>query len=357
MIKIKSVKDLGLLFVNNQHRMVGQDGAYSIPLDEKTLWYFGDTLIGERTEGESLWYPGGKPVGPKDMSGLAKIEKMINNTGLIIKETTGCTGLKNYSYILDDENEIKPLIPLLDDESPDEIRIWCLHGVKVDEKVYLYFIKVRTIEEGIMPVNFEVLGSGVAVGKGNKWNFKRIEFNNSHLFWNENEPKFASAILKSDSDDWLYLYGVVQDKNAVQQCYLSRVKKHHIENLNEYEYLVSSEPKWSKNVSEAKPVFSGMPNELSVSYNEYLNKYLAVHSLDLTGKIVARVSENPWGPWSEPNELYQVEVTREKELPYPILIYAGKEHPEISGKNGKVIYITYIEFEEYYPHLIEIEFE
>ncbi len=357
MVKIKSVRDLGRLFVNNNHRMVGQDGAYSIPLHGRTLWYFGDTLIGERTEGESLWYPGGKPVGPKDMSGMGKIEKMINNTGLIIDKTTGRTGLKNYSYILDNENEIKPLIPLLDDESPDEIRIWCLHGVKVDDKIYLYFIKVRTIEEGIMPVNFEVLGSGLAVGKERDWNFKRVKFNNSHLFWKEDEPKFASAILKSNSDDWLYLYGVVQDENSVQQCYLSRVKKQDIEKLDSYEYLVSPEPKWSKNVSEAKPVFSGMPNELSVSHNKYLKKYMAVHSLDLTGNIVARVSDYPWGPWSEPNVLYKVEVSREKDLPYPILIYAGKEHPEISEGNGKVIYVTYIEFEEYYPHLIEIELE
>ena len=72
-VKVKKVRDLGPQFVNNPHRMVGQDGAFSIPLNEKeTLWFFGDTLIGERTPGESLWYPGGKPVGPKDMSGYRK---------------------------------------------------------------------------------------------------------------------------------------------------------------------------------------------------------------------------------------------------------------------------------------------
>ena len=38
-----------------------------------------------------------------------------------------------------------------------------------------------------------------------------------------------------------------------------------------------------------------MPNELSVSYNNYLNKYLAVHSLDLSGKIVGRTSPTPGG--------------------------------------------------------------
>ena len=69
MIKIKSFRDLGIQFKDNQHSMVGQDGAYSIPIQDEILWFFGDTLIGTRKKNESIWYPDGKPVGPKDMSG------------------------------------------------------------------------------------------------------------------------------------------------------------------------------------------------------------------------------------------------------------------------------------------------
>jgi hypothetical protein len=36
------------------------------------------------------------------------------------------------------------------------------------------------------------------------------------------------------------------------------------------------------------------------------------------------------------------------------MIYAGKEHVELAKDNGRTIYMTYIEFEEYFPHLIEI---
>ncbi len=357
MIKVNSVEDLGPLFENNIHEMVGQDGAYSIPLNGRTLWYFGDTLIGERTEGESLWYPGGNPVGPKDMSGMAKIKKMLNNTGLIIKGNSVKNVVENFSYILDSPGNIKVLIPLLENEDPDEIRIWCLHGVKVREKVYLFFIKVRTVEEGIMPVNFEILGSGLAVGSEKDWKFKRVENNGFHLFWKKDDPKFASAVLFDKENDWLYLFGVVQDAHSVQQCYMARVKPGEIENFNSYEYLVTSSPEWSKNIIDANPVFTGMPNELSVSYNHYLKKYMAVHSLDLTGKIVARFSDQPYGQWSEPLELFQIKSERKINLPYPVLIYAGKEHPELAEENGKIIYVTYIEFEEYYPHLMKVIFE
>ena len=354
MLKVKSVKDLGSQFTDNPYKMVGQDGAYSIPTSGGLLFYFGDTIIGKRIEGESLWYPAGIPVGHRDMSGLGGTEKMLNNTGLLVTDRNIEKGIIDFNYIVDNEGGIKQLIPLLDDEDPDWIRIWCLHGIEVDEKLYLFFIKVKTQDEGIFPVNFEIIGSGIAVGDTGSWEFKRIYNNGSDILWNSEQPHFASAVFREEN--YLYLYGVLQDRGGVQNCYLSRVDKNHIEDINAYEYF-SHNDQWSKNINEAKVMFSGMPNEQSISYNEYLKKYLAVYSLDLTGKIVARTADNPCGPWSEPVELFQVKVERTLELPYPVLIYAGKEHPYFSKEGGKVIYVTYIEFEEYYPHLLEITLE
>jgi hypothetical protein len=355
-LKVHSVIDLGVQFKNNNKRMVGQDGGFSFKLNEsETFWFFGDTFIGERTPGESLWYPEGKPVGPRDMSGVGKIEKMINNTGLISSGKCSDNGIEDFQYITDKNGEIKPLIELFRDEDHDEIRVWCLHGISLDSKVYLYFIKVRTIEEGVFPVNFEVLGSGLAKGDSKNWYFQRIIFNDSDLIWGAEDPKFASAILYNKENNYLYLYGVVQ-QNFVQNCYLARVAPGKIESFREYEYYIG-DGKWSKKLDNAVTVFSGMPNELSVSYNHYLESFLAVHSHDLSGNIVGRTAPAPWGPWSEPVVLFSVKIDREQELPYPTLIYAGKEHPTLSEQNGKIIYITYIEFEEYFPHMIKIVLE
>ncbi len=357
-ITIENVKDLGPQFIDNPHKMVGQDGAYSIPLQSgKSLWFFGDTLIGKRIPGESLWYPGGKPIGSQDLSGVGGFEKMLNNCGLILDQKTGNNGLKNFSYILDENGEIKQLIPRLVDEDKDEYRIWCQHGIALNDKIYLSFIKIRMLPENVFPVTFEIVGSGFAVGSEKDWNFERVIFNNDYLIWKKNEPRFASAIYFDQKENWLYLYGVLPDVNKIQQCYVARIKPNNIEHIDKYEYLNSEKLEWTKNIKEAKPIFSGVPNELSVSFNNYLNCYLVIHSLDLTGKIIARTAQTPFGPWRDPIVLYEVKVYREKELPYPALTYAGKEHPELSDKNGKIIYITYIEFEEYFPHLIEVEFE
>ena len=53
----EAARDLGPLFADNPHRMVGQDGAFSIPLDAgETLWFFGDTLDRPPPPaGQSLW--------------------------------------------------------------------------------------------------------------------------------------------------------------------------------------------------------------------------------------------------------------------------------------------------------------
>ena len=95
MLKIKSARDIGIQFKDNPNNMVGQDGAYSITLKDEILWFFGDTLIGSRKKDESIWYPDGKAVGPKDMSGSGTINKMLNNTGLLLKDKSCKNGFQD----------------------------------------------------------------------------------------------------------------------------------------------------------------------------------------------------------------------------------------------------------------------
>ena len=353
-VKIASIRDLGPQLTDNPHQMVGQDGAYSIPLNNgQTLFFFGDTLIGSRVPGESIWYPGGQPVGPKDMSGRGSIRRMVNNCGLLIDNHDARNGLRDFKYILDDDGEIRTLIPLLPDEHHDEIRVWCMHGIAIGEKIYLFFVKVEMLNDGPFPVNFDILGSGMAVGTVGEWKFERVYHNGSDLFWRKKDPQFGSAALLSADKHWIYLYGVKMDAQFVQQSHLARVPVAALEDRDSYEFFAGDD-RWRKNVDDAVPVFDGPPNEQSVNWNEYLGCYLAVHSLNITGKIVARTAPQPWGPWSEPVEITQITPVRQTPLPYPPLVYAAKAHPSLSRENGRIIYVTYVEFEEYYPHLLEI---
>lgn len=355
---LAGVKDLGAQFTVNNDAMVGQDGAFSIGLKDGRLFvFFGDTVIGSRSETESLWYPGGVAVGPKDMTGRAGVERMITNCGLLIQPENRAALLSNFEYIMDQNNQIKNLLPLSAHENRDETRIWCLHGVEINQQLYLYFVKVKMIEAGPFPVNFEIVGSGLTKGNSQDWNFERLPGRGDDLFWEASKPRFGSAILEVPGDPYIYLYGVCQHPvTNVQEGFIARVLPQDIEQLDKHSYFAGGDT-WSDKLSDAVPIFDNFPNELSVSFNVYLNCYLAVHSHIMTGKVVMRRSPTPWGPWGEEELLFEAVHPRPVPLPYPDLLYAGKEHPWLSKNNGQTIYITYIEFEEYYPHLMEISFQ
>ena len=359
-IKVRKVRDLGPQFVDNTYRMVGQDGAYSIPLGDTTLWFFGDTLIGNRTPSKSLWYIDEESIKFQALTeGWNLIEKIVHNTGALVKNKIGAKGLDNYSHLMEDGKSLKQIIPLMDGENQDSERIWCFHGCEISDRLYLFFQKIEIIEDedSPFPVAFRVIGSGLAAGNKRDWEFKRVWDDNFGIAWKVDQPQFGAVVLSVADDDYLYIYGVLRDSvTSTQNVYVARVQPAKIEDISCYEYLSNLTPEWSKKVTEAIPIFTGPPNELSISFNRYLNCYLAVHSQDISGTIMGRTSHNPWGPWSEATELYKVKLPTKK-IPYPTLIYAGKEHPELSPDGGKTLYITYVEFEEYFPHLIEVELD
>lgn len=376
-LRVKSASDLGPQFVDNPHRMVGQDGAFSIPLSDGTaLWYFGDTVVGKRTPGDSLWYEGNVPIGGLDMSGKRGVEYMPNNCGLILRDRTGANGLRDFQYILAPNGRLKTLLPLEGDEHPDRDRIWCQHGIELDGQLILSFIKVITFEEARwpFPVGFEIVGSGYALGSrkrgqesfssnqrlptpfssaADEWKFTRVTRDGESVLWNADEPHFGVAfLLPQVPDGFVYIYGTVK-RGERQLCHVARVKRESILDPAAFEYFTGS--RWTANVADAVPVLEGMPSEVSISWNAHLRCYLAVHSALLSGEILGKTSPTPWGPWSEPTLLWHAKPQFKVPEPYIPLLYAGKEHPSLTDENGRVIYMTYIEFEEYYPHLIRVE--
>jgi hypothetical protein len=350
--------DKGPLFTRNMAQIAGFDGAYSIPLrDGRVLWYFGDTILGRRTPGTSLWYPDGQRIGNREMAGLGQVSGMVTNSGLAVHpdaqgrcDPSGST----WGLIVDTSNKPRELVPRQAREQEENIRVWCLQGIDLPEALYLFYQLVRIIPEDYgLPVCFEILGTGLAAGRPDSMDFSRlpgIPVRGDGLFFGPGDPQFAAAIVASG--DWLYLYGV-RKAGFSQQCCLARVKAWTLARAEEWRYWDGTG--WSPQVADAVTLFEGPPNELSVSWNPYLNRWLAVHSIAMTGSIVARTAPHPEGPWSPETLLAGIQPDPERSLPYPFLVYAAKEHPELACTGGREIALTFVEFEEYWPHLLQID--
>lgn len=336
-LTVKSARDLGPLFYPNSVKMLGQDAAYSIPVQPgEALWVFGDTLIGTLDE-----------------TGRRLMEQMPCNTGLICRDRDGANGLQKYDYLLDETGVPRQLIPLEPDEAPEVYRVWGMHGCHLDGKIYWYYIRIRIDPEGIWPYKFATAGSGLAVADYPELNFKRLSHQGTTLWWEDQAPCYGVAVLPTL--DFVYIYGTLY-RDQRHDCYLIRVRPEAIENPAAYEYLSDPAPHWTTDSAAAISIMEDMPTEMSVSYNAYLGCYLAVHSLKTRGKIVGRTASTPWGPWSEPVVLWTSKVPLRNPLVYDgPMVYAGKEHRELARENGKIIYLTCVEFEEYLPRLVEVE--
>ena len=351
-LRVADALDLGPQFTDNPYRMTGQDGAYSIPLgDGRVFWYFGDTLIGERPPG-SLRDVFAHPAEIGQPQGHAPFERLPTNTGLVLPAQSGQDGLTRFAHIVDDHGEIRQLVPPGPGDRDEWDRMWCMHGVALGDTLYLSYMHIRMLDGTASPfeMGFEVIGTGLAKGRVDDWQFERLVHDGEAMWWPYPQPQFSAAILSAD--DWLYCYGVTGHESGIQQAYLARVRPGDIEDRDQYAYLSGPEPTWSPDIADAIPLFDGPPNELSISWNDYLGSYLAVHSYGTEGRQVGRTAPQPWGPWSEPVTLWAVEAEPDKK--YPVAAYAGKEHPSLSEDDGRVIYFTYVEAEEYFPHLIEV---
>lgn len=76
--------------------------------------------------------------------------------------------------------------------------------------------------------------------------------------------------------------------------------------LNFFAGLIDGRPQWTLNESDATPLFyQPCVGELSVSYNEFIEKWVMLYNCGQPRGINCRTSDNPWGPWSDPFVIFE----------------------------------------------------
>ena len=136
---------------------------------------------------------------------------------------------------------------------------------------------------------------------------------------------------KEHSSDATVL-SLVQPVRTQRSAYVSRVPEGSVQDLTKYEYW--SKPWWNpwgsgswvkNNPSGASAVISAPVSEMSVAYNDYLKKYVALYC-NGSNNVVMRTASAPQGPWSSAQTL--VTATQ-----IPGGLYAPFIHPWSTGKD------------------------
>lgn len=95
-------------------------------------------------------------------------------------------------------------------------------------------------------------------------------------------------------DGFVYLFGTPNGREG--NAHLARVPEADMLDPRRYEYW--SATGWSRSINQAIPIMTGAVGELSVQYNGYLRKWVALHLDVQRTAIVMRTAAELTGPWT-----------------------------------------------------------
>lgn len=334
---VKSVQNAGLLFTNNPAGVSGTDAGYSIPLEKKTLWLFGDVFL-------------------QDLNKTNPHSGAVSNCGLVVpRVAAGTAALQRYRFLTDPKTGLARQLLTSTRVEGKDLRFWPFGGWydPASKRVNLFYGRIRTTGNGAFA--FRTEGFGLSQADPDVLTFQPIPAAKEEELWWPNEsgkPTFGNAVVYGAKGNYLYVVGQ-QERSGRRYGKLARVLKTHVTELSAYEYYAggSAEPKWSREPADSADVdgLTDFPTELSIVYNAYLGGYLAFHSVDISERGRLVLAANPWGPYKQIGE-----IPTPKRAMSNGFCYAGKEHPELAVSGGRVIYVTYVDSSIYWLHLLKV---
>jgi hypothetical protein len=294
---------------------IGADGNYSVSLGQgRTLWLFSDTWVGKIENGR-------------------RVGATIVNNSAAVQEGIGKEAKVRIFVRRDAEGKPAALIVPADGHG----WFWLQAGALVDGRLYLFLSQIeKTGEPGVF--GFRQIGQWLGVVENPDdepmaWRIEQKKLPNS-MFTAERNVCFGAATLRVGDD--LYVYGIDEDrqKNPLKRrLIVARVAADKVDEFPSWRFFADGQ--WTDSFRRASPLADGMASEFSVSYLPRLRRYIVVYTENgLSAKIMARASERPEGPWSEPVKLY---ACPEAGWDKNIFCYAAKAHPELCGDDELLI--------------------
>ncbi len=318
-VAVETLPNYDALF-SNEDGWTGADGAYSVALNQHTIaWFFGDTWIGQIKNGQHV------------------NATLVNNSVGIQHGRRPADAEMNFHFGRAGDGSPAALMRPADGRG----WFWLFDGVLTAKGLYLFLIQVeRTAGNAVF--DFKVIGTWLGHVENpaelpSAWRVRQ-----SRIPWSKFSASesilWGSAVLPIDNV--LYIYGTTEDTGSTDRkkhMILARVPVSRLADYSRWRFYADGN--WVSDFRQASPLSADMPHEYSVSYLPELKQYAAVYSQDgLSKNILARLSPEPQGPWSDPIRLYQCP---EAEWDNSIFCYAAKAHAVLSQTPDQLI-ITYI---------------
>ena len=158
----------------------------------------------------------------------------------------------------------------------------------------------------------------------------------------ESDSKFSTGGFRGN--EYGYLFACQEDTNVEDRndparypCKAARAKLGELTRRDSFRVYDPALEQWVADLSAGAPVIYGPPGMLSLSYNNYLGRYIAVHSRWFSNDVVVQTAKMPAGPWRE-----EVSFT----LPSPSVGVAQNalEQPALIAPDecAKTIWVSYM---------------
>lgn len=329
-LTVVSATDLGTIPTNPD--ILGRDGAFSALFQGYSVWLYGDTFLASpNTEGRSLISDSWSYTTDLDaQDGITGFQERLDSVGapaMILAETPA-------EYAFNQAHNGNPC-----QVQPCGAR-WALWPATIvtdttNNQGLVFYNLVYALPGAF---NFQGIGNSVAIWQDCNQLPQRPVFNppivqdHPDLMFNQNQPNFGSAAFIANGT--LYVYGCGIPSNSTdKRCRLAKVNPASVIALSAWTYFAGN-GNWSTQISDAVSVFDDA-NILSVSWNNYLQQYVAVYSQLFSQNVVMRTSPNPEGPWSR-------EVTAFVAMqPSSGNVYDAHAHAEYDLDGGQTIFVTY----------------
>ncbi len=306
-LEVAGVRDLGTLV---QPAGWLRDGGQSTLVGSRILWTFGDTLFPvTATDGSHLR---SNTAAWSDPSVPRELEVATDTTGVPIQFIPFDFAEEAYNRGTG--------------RSDDRMAVWPLSAISLSEGTATVFFQVMKISPG--PLNYQEVGSGIATGVP----ASPVAARDPALLFRAPEPTFGNGAVLADG--FVFVYGCGRIEGLLFGCRVARVPPGEVHVRSAYRFWDGSG--WTADVGAAVFALPGPSGGLSVSWNPWLGRYLAVYNLGLTNRILVRTAPRPEGPWSRP-----VPAFSGRPVPAGTFDYAAVEHPELARDGGRTVTISY----------------